>query len=370
MTPMKFICAKDDICAAIGNVSKAVSPKSTIAALEGIRLLLNGSHLELTGYDLEIGITTVIDARSEDSGEIVLNSRLFSEITRRMPSENVIFEVDENLNMKISGGNAEYQISAISAEEYPALPDISSERKISLNQETLRSMINQTNYAASLLDTKPILTGELFDIEKGGFNMVAIDGFRLAIRHEELSVSEKYHFVVPSKALLETARLLKDDAENECDIYVDTKYVAIEVNGYRIFTRLLEGEFHAYKNSVPQDFKTEAVVNTSDIIHCLERCSLLLSEKNKAPVKCCFEDGQIKVSCRTAIGRLEDSIPADINGENVIIGFNNKYLLDSLRAAETDKVRIQMTGSNRAVKIVPMEGDSFTFIVMPVQIRG
>lgn len=370
MTPIKFICAKDDICAAIGNVSKAVSPKSTIPALEGIRLLLDGTRLELTGYDLEIGITTVIDAKSEDSGEIVLNSRLFSEITRRMPSENVIFEIDENLNMKISGGNAEYQISAISAEEYPALPDISSERKISLNQETLRSMINQTNYAVSLLDTKPILTGELFDIENGGFNMVAIDGFRLAIRHEQTSTAENYHFVVPSKALLETARLLKDDAENPCDIYVDTKYVAIEVNGYRIFTRLLEGEFHAYKNSVPQDFTTEAVVDTSDIVHCLERCSLLLSEKNKAPVKCTFEDGQVKVSCRTAVGRLEDSIPAEINGENVVIGFNNKYLLDSLRAAETDKVKIQMTGSNRAVKIVPMEGDSFTFIVMPVQIRG
>ncbi len=370
MNPIKFICAKDEICTAIGNVSKAVSSKSTIPALEGIRILLDSDKLELTGYDLEIGITTVINVQSQDSGEIVLNSRLFSEITRRMPSENVIFEVDENLNMKISGGNAEYQISAISAEEYPALPEISDERKISLNQETLKSMITQTNYAASLLDTKPILTGELFDIENGGFNMVAIDNFRLAIRHEAIAGGEKYYFVVPSKALLEAARLLKDDAENECDIYVDKKYVSIEVNGYRIFTRLLEGEFHAYKNSIPQEFKTEAVVNTSDIIHCLDRCSLLLSEKNKAPVKCCFEGGQIKVSCRTAVGKLEDSIPAEISGESVVIGFNNKYLLDAIKAAETDKVRIQMTGANRAVKIVPMEGNSFTFIVMPIQIRG
>ena len=370
MNPIKFACKKDEICAAIGNVSKAVSPKSTITALEGIRLLLNGTSLELTGYDLEIGITTVIEVDSEDRGEIVLNSRLFSEITRRMPSDTVCFEVDENLNMKISGGNAQYQISAISAEEYPALPDISRENGIFLNQEILKSMINQTNYAVSLLDTKPILTGELFDIENGGFIMVAIDGFRLAIRHEKINASEKYYFVVPSKALMEASRLLKDDAENDCEIYVDSKYVVIEVNGYRIFTRLLEGEFHAYKNSVPKDFTTEAIVNTSDIVHCLERCSLLLNEKNKAPVKCSFKDGQIKVSCRTAIGRLEDSIPADISGDEVLIGFNNKYLLDSLKAAETDKVRIRMTGSNRAVKIAPMEGDSFTFIVMPVQIKG
>lgn len=370
MNPVKFICAKDDICSAIGNVSKAVSAKSTIAALEGIKLRLEQDKLELTGYDLEIGITTVIDAKSQDTGEFVLNSRLFSEITRRMPSENVIFEVDENLNMSISGGNAQYQISAISAEEYPALPEISTEKKISLNQETLKSMILQTNYAVSVIDTKPILTGELFDIDSDGFNMVAIDGFRLAIRHENLSCPDEYHFVVPSKALMEASRLLKEDAENDCEIFVDSKYVAFEINGYRIFTRLLEGEFHAYKNSIPPDYRTEAFVNTSDIIHCLERCSLLINEKNKAPVKCSFENGSIKVSCRTAIGRLEDSIPAEISGDDVVIGFNNKFLLDSLRASETDRVRIQMSGSNRAVKIIPIEGDSFTFIVMPVQLRG
>lgn len=370
MNPLKFVCAKDDICSAIGNVSKAVSPKSTIAALEGIRLLLDGNSLELTGYDLEIGITTVIEANSQDKGEIILNSRLFSEITRRMPSDNIIFEVDENLNMKITGGNAEYQISAISAEEYPALPDISEEKKISLNQETLKSMIDQTNYAVSTLDTKPILTGELFDIENGGFNMVAIDGFRLAIRHEKISNGEKYYFVVPSKALLEASRLLKEDSEDDCVIYVDKKYVSIEVNGYRIFTRLLEGEFHAYKSSIPSGFGTEASVKTSDIIHCLERCSLLINEKNKSPVKFSFESGNIKVSCRTAVGKLEDSIPAEITGDNVIIGFNNKFMLDALKAADTDIVKIQMTGANRAVKITPPEGDSFTFIVMPVQIKG
>lgn len=370
MNSIKFSCVKDDICTAIGNVSKAVSTKSTIPALEGIKLFLNGSSLELTGYDLEIGITTVIEAKSDDNGEIVLNSRLFSEIIRRMPSEYVNFEVDVNLNMKISGGNAEYQISAISADEYPAIPEISRDKVISINQETLKSMINQTNYAVSVLDTKPILTGELFDIENGEFNMVAIDGFRLAIRHEKITSSEKYNLVAPSKALLEASRLLKDDAENDCDIYIDNKYVVIEVNGYKVFTRLLEGEFHAYKKSVPNDFKTEAVVKTNEIIHCLERCSLLLNEKNKAPVKCSFEDGKIKVNCRTAIGKLEDSIPAAISGEDVIIGFNNKYFLDALKAAETDMVKIQMTGSNRAVKIVPMEGDSFTFIVMPVQIKN
>ncbi len=370
MNSFKFICSKNDMCTAIGNVSKAVSARSTIPALEGIKLKLDESKLELTGYDLEIGITTVIDTESVDFGELIVNSRRFSEMVRNMPSEKVEFEVDENLNMKISGGNAKYHISAISAEEYPVLPEISGESMISLDQHTLKSMINQTNYAVSLLDTKPILTGELFDIENGNFNMAAIDNFRLAVRSEKISNSNKYYFVVPSKPLMEAARLLKDDSDSECEIYVDSKYVAIEVNGYRIFTRLLEGEFHAYKNSIPKEFKTEAIVNTSDIIHCLERCIPLLSEKNKAPVKCIFSNNEIKVSCNTADARFEDSIHAEITGEDVTIGFNNKYLLDALKAAETDMVKIHMTGSNRAVKVVPMEGDSFTFLVMPLQIKN
>ena len=162
---MKFTCKKEDITSAISNVSKAVSPKSTITALEGIKLNLDNSKLELTGYDLEIGITTFIDCDSTDSGEIILNSRLFSEITRRMPSDMITYEINENLNLTIIGGNAEYQISAISAEEYPALPEIEKENPIKISQSVLKSMINQTVYAVSTNDAKPIMTGELFDIE-------------------------------------------------------------------------------------------------------------------------------------------------------------------------------------------------------------
>ena len=186
---------------------------------------------------------------------------------------------------------------------------------------------------------------------------------------KKINCADKHYFVVPSKALLEASRILKEDAENDCEIFVNSKHILFDINGYRIFTRLLEGEFHNYKNSVPKEFKTEVIVKTSDIVHCLERCSLLLNEKNKAPVKCTFGNGEIKINCKTGIGRLDDSIEAEINGESVLIGFNNKYLLDALKAADTDKVRIQMTGANRAVKIVPFQGDSFTFIVMPVQIK-
>ncbi|MGN0622108.1 MAG: DNA polymerase III subunit beta [Porcipelethomonas sp.] len=373
---IRFTCKKEDICSAISNVSKAVSPKSTISALEGIKVRLEGNSLELTGYDLEIGIITSVECTGECSGEEecrgewILSSRLFSEITRRMPSDSITYEIDENLNMRIYGGQAEYQISAISAQEYPAIPEFENDRGISVNQSVLKSMIDQSNFAVSLSDSKPVLTGELFDIEDGSFNMVAVDGFRLAIRHEKQSSSESFYFVVPSKALMEASRLLKEDAQEDCQIFVNTKHVVFSVNGCRIFARLLEGDFVKYKNSIPQNFRTETIVNTRELLHCLERCSLLLSEKNKAPVRCSFENDSIKVSCKTAVGSFEDKISAETNGEGIVIGFNNKFLLDSLRAADSDKVRIQMNEPNKAVKIIPLEGDSFTFIIMPIQIRG
>lgn len=367
---MKFTCKKEDITSAISNVSKAVSQRSTIAALEGIKLYLKDSKLELTGYDLEIGITTFIDCNSEDTGEVVLNSRLFSEITRRMPSEIITYEINENLNMTISGGNAEYQISVISAEEYPALPEIEMENPICINQNVLRTMINQTVYAASTNDAKPIMTGELFDIENNEINVVAIDGFRLAIRNEKIEYPDKKSFVVPSKALKEASALLVEEDDKQCNIYVNTKHVLFDINGYRIFTRLLEGEFHNYKNSVPTEYKTQVIIKTSEITHCLERCALLLNEKNKAPVKCGFRNNSINIECKTAIGRLSDSVEAEISGDDIMIGFNNKFLLEALRAADTDKVKIEMSGSNRAVKIIPFSGEHFTFIVMPVQIRS
>lgn len=367
---MKFICDKKTLCEAISNVSKAVSVKSTIPALEGIKIKLSCNILEITGYDLEIGIKTEIEVKSDDVGECILNSRLFSEITRRMPAEEICFDIDENLNVTISGNATEFKISAMSADEYPDLPQVDINKYIEINQDVLKSMINQTIYAVSVKDTKPVLTGELFDIVDGSFNLVAIDGFRLAVRNENINCSDNYHFVVPSKALSEISRMLKEDGELLCRIFTNNKHIIFELNGYQVFARLLEGDFHNYKNSISSEFKTEVIVKTKELIECLERCSLLISEKNKSHIKCKFEDGQVYAECKTAIGHINDEIDVDINGESVVIGFNNKFALDALKATESDKIRLQMNGSNRPIKVLPLQGESFTFLLMPVTLKS
>ncbi|MBE6825292.1 MAG: DNA polymerase III subunit beta [Ruminococcus sp.] len=367
---MKFQCNKNDLCNAIAHVSKGVSQKSTIAALEGICIQMEPNAVVLTGYDLEIGIRTRVNAVCSDAFSFVLNARLFSEMTRRLTGEEVEFEIDETLNARIASEHTEYRISAMSAEEFPALPVVESTARTAVPQQLLRSMIQESSFAASVKEDKPILTGELFEAGEGMLHIVAMDRYRLALRQEKAADLGSFRFVVPKKALSELIMLLKDDAEQPCEFYTNGKHIVFSVNGFELFARLLEGQFHNFRSSIPADCKTEVVMNTRDMIGCAERCALLINEKNKAPMRCVFADGFMEISCKTGIGVINDRIPADISGESLTIGFSNKYLLEALRACDCDKIRIQMSGSNKVIKLMPPEGESFVYLIMPIQLKG
>lgn len=367
---MKFICKQSVLNEAVNNVSRAVPVKSPVTALEGIKIYLDKNILELTGYDLELGIQTKIEVESEDHGEFTVNAKLFSEIIRKMPSETVSVEINDKLKATIKSGDAEYNILALPADDYPSMPDYDTSDSISISQGLLKNMINQTIFAVSVSDNKPILTGELFDIDSGIFNLVAIDGFRLAVRTEKMNTEDKHHFVVKAKALTEVSKLLKDDGESAVNMYLTRKHIVFNIGGYMVISRLLEGEFHNYKGSIPQNHTTEIVINTKSLIASLERCSLLIVEQTKAPVKCSFGDGQVKISCSTSLGKLNDVFPADITGNKVDIGFNCKYLLDALKASESDKVKLLLNGGLSPMKIVPIDGDSYTFLVLPVRLKS
>lgn len=367
---MKLICNKQSLYEAVINVSKAVSDKSTIPSLEGIKMKLQNNILELTGYDLEIGIKTEISVKSEDVGEFIVNSRLLSDIIKRMPTEDILLEISSNMQVKISGGSTEYTVSAMTAEEYPELPEADSEDKFAVSQGILKDMIRQTIFAVSLTDTKPILKGELFEIQNGIFNMVSLDGYRLAVRTENINTANDYKFVVPSNALREVIKLLKEDDEENCIIYISKKHIIFDISGYLVYSRLIEGEFHNYKGSIPNTCVTEVTVNTKEMIDCLERASLLINERVKSPVRCIFDNGQLNLSCSTAIGKINDEINIDITGPMIEIGFNCKFLLDPLKTITDDRVKFQMNGGNLPMKIVPLNSNNYTFLVLPVRLKN
>ncbi|MBR4318840.1 MAG: DNA polymerase III subunit beta [Oscillospiraceae bacterium] len=367
---MKFTCNKTDLCNAITHVLKAVSAKSPVPVMEGICVQLQPGQIVLTGYNLEIGIRTAVVADCEEEFTFVLNARLFSEMTRRMSGEEITLEIDDALNASLSSENTRYQLSAMSAEEFPELPVVETMTKSAVSQQLLRSMIQESSFAASVKEDKPILTGELFESSEGIFYIVAMDRYRLALRQEAIPEMEDFHFVVPKKALSELISMLKDDAEQPCEFFTNGKHIVFAVNGFELFARLLEGQFHNFRSSIPSDAKTNVVLNKRDIFACAERCSLLINDKNKAPMRCVFADGSLEISCKTGIGAVNDRIPAEIIGDSLTIGFSNKYLLEALRSCQCDKLRFQMSGSNKVIKITPVEDESFIYLIMPIQLKN
>lgn len=365
---MKLLCNKHSLYEAVINVSKAVSDRCAMPSLEGIKFKLEDSLLELTGYDLEFGIRTTIAVNSDDKGEFILNAKLFSEMIKKMPADDILMEINDNLQVTLSSGVTTYNISALAADDYPELPKKDSSEEIKIPQTMLKSMINQTIFAVSVSDIKPILKGELFEIENGVFNLVAIDGYRLAVRKELIKYDGSKKFVVPSKTLSEVAKLLSDNDEDSCVIFVSSKHIIFEINGYLVYSRLLEGEFHPYKSAIPQTSTTEVIVDRKELISTLERAMLLINDRAPSPVRCYFENGLVKINCSTNLGKISDEIRADMSGPVIEIGFKCKYMLDPLKAITEEKVKLQMSGSLLPMKIVPLESDEYTFLVLPVRL--
>ncbi len=367
---MIFVCEKNELYEAIVNVSRAVSDRSAIACLEGIKLSLDGNILRLTGYDLEIGIETEISVRSADKGSVVIvNAKLFADIIKRMDSSDITIEVFDNMQVQIVGGDTQYHIAAISAEEYPELPSTENCESFTILQSVLKSMINQTVFAVAQTDTKPILKGELFDIADGVFNMVALDGYRLAVRTEPIKTDKNLKFVVPAKSLGEVAKLLKDDDEPVCEVKTAKKHVVFEFSGYTVYTRVLEGEFHPYKTAIPKESATVVTVETKKLIDSLERAMLLINERTNSPVKFLFDKGVMSISCSTSIGNINDKLTADMEGPMIKIGFKCKYMLDPLKACGDDKVKLLLSGSQMPLKIVPTGSEEkYTYLVLPVRL--
>ena len=366
---MKFIVDRSRLAEAVINVSKAVADKAAQNSLEGIRFVLADGLLELTGYDLEIGIRTTIPVSSQDKGSFITNATLFSEVVRKMPDGDISVEVDGNYFISVESGNTLYNLNSIPADDYPELPEKGTDQPIKISQGVLKSMINQTKFAASQLDIKPILKGELFEISGNTLNLVAIDGYRLAIRTEPVAFNEDIKFVVPAKNLDEVSKLLSDNEDELCEITVSKKHVIFEIGNYLVNSRLLEGEFHPYRSSLPKDHKTEVIVNRAELVRSLERCMIVINEKNPSPVRCFFEDNQLKVKCSSgSIGKVSDEIDTEMQGISIEIGFKCRYFLDPLKAIGDEKVKLQLSGGLQPMKILPMEGESYTYLVLPVRL--
>lgn len=366
---MRFKCMRSDLSAAVANVSRAVSAKAAIPALEGVLIKAYSNTLEISGYDLEIGIVTSMEASIAEEGEIVVSARLFNDIIRKLPEEIVNIETDDRLITYITSGTADYQIVGINSVDYPELPNVDEQSSFEIKAELLKNMIRQTVFAVSDNMAKPIYTGSLFEIEDRTFRIVAVDGFRMAIREEAVDCDLHTKFVVPGKTQNEILKLITDN-EKDIAVKVGQRHIMLKIEDYSIVSRLIEGNFLDYKTTVPKTASTEFVINTRILASSVDRMALLTNEKIQSPVRCTITSDQIKLACSTTVGRANDMIPASVRGNDVEIGFNNRYLLDALKNAETDEIRVMLNGSLSPMIIKPVEGDSFTFLVVPMRLAA
>jgi DNA polymerase-3 subunit beta len=365
---MKFQTNTTNLAKALTNVSRAVSTKSSIAALEGILIEAYGDKLSISGYNLEIGITTTIDATIQQEGEIVVDAKMFLAIAKKLPEEVVSIESNENYVVTIQSGMSTYEIVGIPSVEYPDLPTLEETSSFEIKGETLKNMIRQTVYAVSDNMQKPVYTGSLFEIKNKEFKIVAIDGFRMSIRQETVDTDIQTEFIVPGKTQQEVLKLIADD-EN-VSIIIGMRHIMFKINNYSVISRLIDGSFLDYNAVIPKGSKTEIVLNTRLIINAVERMSLLNNDKFKSPVKFELSNDEIKLSCSSSIGKANDSITAPINGEEVIIGFNHKFLLDALKNIDSDEVKIIINGSTAPMIITPKKDDSFINIVVPMRLAS
>lgn len=366
---MHIICTKQPLVDAVANVSRAVSSKNTLAALEGVLLKAKNGKLFLTGYDLELAISTEIDVKVIDEGDIVLSAKLFLDMIRRMPSEEICISSNEKMLTVIKGSMTEYTILGIPASEFPELPSVAQTTTITVQQATLKNMIGQTLFAIAISDSKPVHTGSKFDVLDGELNVVSVDGYRLALRKEKVNFDGELSFIVPGKSLSEVAKLLKDE-DIPIELNVSKRHIIFTIGVYHVVSRLLEGEFLDYKAAIPSGGTTVIKIATRELIGAIERASLLISDNIKSPLRMFFDEGLIKISCSTAIGKAYDEILCKQSGDNVEIGFNSRYMLDALKASEGDEVQLLISGSLSPIKLVPPEGDSFVFLVLPVRLKS
>lgn len=370
---MNFRCPRSVLLSAVTIASRTVANKSTIPALEGLLIETGPDSLTLTGYNLKTGIRTHADAEVREQGRLVLNAKLLGDILRKMPEGEVSFVSDEKLLVKLTCSMSYFEITGSDPEEFPELPAVETQNSYSVAESILRDMIGQTIFCVSVNESRPIHTGSLFEISGPELTIVSVDGFRLALRREQLlrPAEADASFVVPAAALLEVERITGEN-EDPVTISLGARHIMFTIQQTEIISRRLEGEFLDYRRSVPtaSDFCIGA--QRRELLNVFERMDLLISEKFKSPVRCRFDEGLLRVRCATALGKATDECPVDGDARGMEIGFNNRYLLEALRTAPSDALRLLLTNGVSPCVIVPPEEEdhSFLYLILPVRIRS
>ena len=370
---MKIVCYKDKIIKALNSVVKGVASKTTMPILEGILIQTNDNEIKLTTYDLEIGIEYIMECEIKEQGSTVVNAIMFSEIIRKLPDTEIYISLNDKNLLEIECEGSLYKLATMNPEEFPELPKIEIENSIEVDQNVLKNMIRKTIFAVSSEENRPIFTGCLFEIENNKLNLVAVDGFRLALRSIYLNKqTNNFSAVIPGKTLNEVNKIISDSFE-PVKIGVSKNQALFEMDNCKIVTRKLDGEFLNYKNVIPSNWETRIRVNKNSIQNSFERISLIsasaIEKEKKYPVKVQVDIGKVIISCTNQTGDAKEELFVSTEGKNLEAGFNPKYFLDSLKAVEDEEVFIEFGTSISPCLIKSVENNDYTYMILPIRLK-
>lgn len=369
---MKFTCQQSSLSKALNIVSKAVTSRTTIPILKGILLeVTNDGYLKMSASDLDITIENKISVDNSEPGSIVIASKLFGDIIRKLPNAEVTVETSfDNVNIRCINSN--FSIVGISADEFPNINnDEEILKSISLKNETVKEMIRKTSFAASVDESKGVITGILIELADNEINMVAIDGYRMAITRKEMIGAENTKVIISAKLMNEISKILNETSDSEdIELTLSNKKAIIKIDNVKTVVRLLDGEFIKYRDILPKESKIAVIVNKSDLHQSIERASLLSKEGKNNLIKMTITDNVMTISSKSEEGNLKEDVLISKQGEDLEIGFNAKYVIDVLKAIDDDEIKMLFNSSITPCLVEPIEGSSFEYLILPVRISG
>lgn len=363
---MKIVCSKTNLLNGVNIVSKAVPSKTTMSILECILIDANKGEIKLTANDMELGIETVIDGEIIEKGIIALDAKIFLEMVRKLPDNDVMIETDSAYKATITCEKAKFNIVGKSGEDFSYLPQIERSESIIVSQFTLKEIIRQTIFSIADNFTNKILTGELFEINGYLLKVVSSDGLRVSLR--KIHLKDSYpakKVIVPGKTLSEISKILTGDVESDVNIFFTDKHILFEFDNTTVVSRLIEGEYLKIDNILSADYETKLTLNKKEFLSCIDRSTLLIKEGDKKPIILNILDDVMELKMNSVVGSLDEEIDISKSGKDLMIGFDPKFLIDALKVIDDEEIEIKLLNS-KAPCFIKDDEENYIYLILPV----
>ena len=323
---MKIVCSKSDLLKSVNIVMKAVPSKTTMPILECILIDASANEIKLTSNDMELGIETKVTGDILEKGIIALDAKIFSEIIRKLPENDIVIETDAKLQATITCEKAKFNISGKSGEDFSYLPYVEKNDSIALSQFTLKEVIRQTIFSIAANENNKMMTGELFEINENELKVVSLDGHRISIRKIELKDTYGHKkVVVPGKTLTEVSKILSGEVEDEVRLFFTNNHIVFEFDQTTVVSRLIEGEYFRIEQMLSSDYETKVEINKKELLDCIDRATLLVKESDKKPIIIQISDDAMELKINSQIGSMDEEIDITKEGKDILIGFNPRF---------------------------------------------